>query len=360
MINNTGFIKSDSRYFVSKTTGEFIYQLKKELNTSITLLQFELNGDIRNGINDFAIDDGIHIKTLPYYHGGKKIFSYLIASKRLLYEIKNTNDFIYIFYPGNLSFIIAVYSLIFKKRYGLYVRGNYTKCISESIFKNAEFINTVGSAFQDQIKRINKRCTIIKPMVLFDFTKKFNSLTLARKKEILFIGRIERKKGVWEIVNAAKMMRRVIPGYLFRLVGAGTDFEEISKFVNDNGLDNVIMHGPVFDKDELARCYLETKIFLFPSYEEGFPRVLYEAMYFNVPILTTLVGNIPAIMKHEYNCLEIKKRSVRSIIRQLKTLIDDNELSKKLTENGANTLSLIFEKHKLSHSELLKNQLSGK
>jgi glycosyltransferase involved in cell wall biosynthesis len=358
LINNAGFVKSDCGYFISKSTGEFIYQLKKELNASITLIQFEERGEIRNGINDFIIGSEIFIKTLPYYRGGKKVISYIVALKRLFYEIKSTNDFIYIFYPGNLSFIIAVYSMLFKKDYGLYVRGKYNRFISESIFRNARFINTVGSVFYDHIKKFNVKCTIVKPMVQFNFDNRLKNISPVRKNEILYVGRIEKKKGVWEIVKAAKKIRKVIPWFSFRLVGAGAEFEEISKFIKDNELDNVVMHGPVFDKDEMRRCYLSSRVFLFPSYEEGFPRVLYEAMYFNLPVITTFVGNIPGIMKHGYNCLRIKERSEISIIKQLNMLLGDDNLSEKLAKNGVETVSKIFDNQKNSHSELLKTQLS--
>ncbi|MDX1760554.1 MAG: glycosyltransferase [Christiangramia sp.] len=357
IINNSGFVQDNDSVYITKTTGVFLEDLREKTPSKLSLLQLIEDGNVKNGINDFKLNGNFKIITVPYLKGYKKLFSYLNALIAIFKTISRNKNFTYIFYPGHVPLMVAYSCILFKKPFGLYVRGEYNSKISKPVFQRAKFINTVGTIFQNDISVINEKCFLIKPMVQFDFSKNNNIRNLQRKNEILFVGRIEKNKGVWEIVEAAKRLKKFLPNYIFRLIGGGPAFEEIKEFIDQNDLTNVILQGPVYDPETLSDFYLQSKIFLFPSYNEGFPRVLYEAMHFKIPIITTFVGNIPGLMKNEYNCLKIDVRSVDSIVQQLKKLVPDSELSEKLTRNGEDSLSLIFNDTNIAHSELLSGQV---
>lgn len=358
IINNSGFIRTQNNYFITKTTGQFIFELNKTSSFEISLLQHSKEGNINEGINDFLVGDNIQIDTIQYFNGIKKILTYLNTIKCVFKVIKKNQGFTYIFYPGHVSLIVAYICILLKKPYGLYVRGEYNDLLSKTIFSSAKFINTVGTIFQEKIKNINKNCYLIKPMVQYDFSTMNDDKIVEKHKEVLFVGRIEKKKGVWEIVKAAEKIINVLPEYKFRLVGAGQDSKDIEKYIKNNNITNIILNGPVFNKEDLKQFYLNSDIFLFPSYDEGFPRVLYEAMYFNLPIITSFVGNIPGIMKHEHNCLRIEVQSVKSIIENILKLLSNKTLSAQLVENGRKTLSMVFNEKILDHAKLLITQLN--
>jgi len=358
IINNAGFLKANNKYYITKTTGQFIADYKNLSNNKIFLLQFAENGIIKKGINDYLVDEDIQIETVPFFNGIKKIWSYLLAFQKVIKTIQKTKSFVYIFYPGHFSLIVAFTCIWFKKPFSLYVRGEYNSRLSKPIFRQARFINTVGIVFQRDIKKINNNCHLIRPMVQFNFFEKPDAENVEKLDEILFVGRIEKRKGVWEIIKAAGKIKENYPGFKIRLIGAGPDFEEIKKYTKNNNITNVILQGAVFNSDVLKLYYMQSKIFIFPSYDEGFPRVLYEAMYFRTPVITTFVGNIPGIMQNNYNCLKIESRSVDSIVEQVGKLIKDTSLAKQLAENGEKTLSVIFNDKILKHSALLMKQLN--
>jgi len=358
-INNSGFIKSEGNYYITRTTGHFLVEIKNKLDKNITLFQFVEKGNIENGINDFKLDEYFSIKSIPFYKNSKKVLAYIIALWKTFIIVKKNHDFVYIFYPGHLPLLVSYICILLHKPYGIYVRGEYNKILSKPIFKHAQFINTIGSIFLDEIKKYNKQTNIIRPMVQYNFNLELNGKDVKKKNEILFVGRIEKRKGVWEIVEAAKKLKKELPDFSIRLVGAGKDTESISNYIKTEKLDNVVLHGPEFDSEKLSQLYLQSKIFLFPSHDEGFPRVLYEAMYFETPIITTFVGNIPSIMKDNFNCLKISVGASNSIVKQIKSLCLNSVLANELTKNGKKTLSLIFNDKIIDHSELLANQIIG-
>ena len=128
-------------------------------------------------------------------------------------------------------------------------------------------------------------------------------------KSILFIGRIEKDKGIFELIEAFK--RLIDLGYSkiqLNIIGSGKDTQKIISLINDYDLNGLVtLHGNVSDSSKLKAFYMNSDFFILPTYHEGFPRVLYEAMIFRVTIITTFVGSINDLMIDEYNCFKMVK-----------------------------------------------------
>ncbi|WP_439474441.1 glycosyltransferase [Algoriphagus formosus] len=360
VINNSGFVCSEKMFYITKTTGEFLFKLSAEIQIPIFLYQLAQEGLVSKGINDFHVNNRFKFNSTKFYNGPLKIFSYFKATLDLISLVRSKKyKFFYIFYPGNLPFLAILVCIVFNKKYGLYVRGEYNSLYAKYFFKKAKFINTVGVIFQKNILSINTNCNLIRPMVQFDFkNEKISSVSFSKKNEILFVGRIEKRKGIFEIINAAKKINEIFPDYQIRLIGSGNDIEEVKKIIEFEGISNVILNGPIFNSKELMKFYKEAKLFLFPSHDEGFPRVLYEAMLFKLPIITTFVGNIPGLMENNINCLRIDTKSADSIVNAVDFILSNPDLQNELIENGYQTLSLVFNDEIKDHSILLKEQLS--
>jgi glycosyltransferase involved in cell wall biosynthesis len=87
-----------------------------------------------------------------------------------------------------------------------------------------------------------------------------------------------------------------------------------------------------------------------PSQSEGFPRVLYEAMAFGLPIVTTFVGSIPTIMQDKANCLRIEVGSAASIAGQLHTLLTNPNLHSTIAWAGYYRISELLKTWHRSHA----------
>ena len=152
----------------------------------------------------------------------------------------------------------------------------------------------------------------------------------------IFVGRVERNKGVFELLEAlAELKRRGIP-FKFTFLGAyGEDFEAAVKAKELS--DRVVLAGLAPSPKALNKFYDEADFFCLPTYTEGFPRVLYEAMAHGLPCLTTLVGGIPSRMRAGENCLALEPRSADSIVKAVTALTEDRELLKRLSAASLDT-----------------------
>lgn len=354
VINNAGFVKDKEKVFITKTTGVFLDEVRARYRYDILLFQFLENSRVASGINNFGIDQNeFNLITVPYYNGLKKYWSYLLLIPKLFKLFLGNNAFVYIFYPGNVSYISALTCFLLNIPYGLYVRGEYRINQSSFLFKRAKFINTVGKVFKTELDQLNPNCNLIRPMVQFDFSTPIDKNRIQRINEILYVGRVETRKGIWDILKASEVLKSRLPEYKIRIVGSGLEFDEVKNHIEDSSLNNVILHGPEFDISRLAELYLQSKVFLFPSHDEGFPRVLYEAMYFKVPIITTFVGNIPGIMINGINCLKIDVKSSQSIVENIMLMTKDNFDCNELILNASATLQEVFSDDIKSHTDLL-------
>lgn len=99
-------------------------------------------------------------------------------------------------------------------------------------------------------------------------------------KIISFVGHIQRTKGLFEIINAAKKL----PEIMFKLAGPVSN-----EMKNIEIPLNVTFVGSI-TKQEVKKLLSESDIFLFPSYTEGFANAMLEAMASGLPIIATPVG----------------------------------------------------------------------
>lgn len=117
--------------------------------------------------------------------------------------------------------------------------------------------------------------------------------TLASPLRFVFVGRVEETKGVRVALETiALLIGEGIPAH-FDIIGDGperTRFEETAKDLNVS--ENVVFHGWKM-RQEVNDFYRTAHFILFPSYSEGWPKVLSEAMAYGVVPLASDVSSIP-------------------------------------------------------------------
>lgn len=118
----------------------------------------------------------------------------------------------------------------------------------------------------------------------------------AGKKYILYVGRISEPKGIRHIINCMPDLLKENKDVILLIVGTGPEEKELKKLTDDMDLsDKVSFEGFVFH-DKLGDYYNLADVLVLPSYSEGTPNVIQEAVAFNVPCVSTSVGGIPDLL----------------------------------------------------------------
>lgn len=115
---------------------------------------------------------------------------------------------------------------------------------------------------------------------------------------VLFLGLIGQRKGVYDLIPALDKARRLSPAIRLRIGGNG-ETERVERQITELGLaDHVSLLGWV-SGDDKQRELAQADIFVLPSYNEGLPMSVLEAMAWGLPVITTRVGGIPELVDHE-------------------------------------------------------------
>lgn len=162
-----------------------------------------------------------------------------------------------------------------------------------------------------------------------------------RKNIILFLGHIEAGKGVYDIPQIVKRVIEDIPDVKFVLCGNGK-VDEFKRIVVENNLDNYIeLTGWINNqqKDELLNS---SKICFLPSYSEALPMAILEGMAYGLPVVSTNVGGIPAVVSEGINGYLYEPGSITDFANAIIKLLNNPNLCKKMYENNIRKISNEF------------------
>jgi glycosyltransferase involved in cell wall biosynthesis len=346
-------ITGNSKFYINNHTGYFLRNLNKQY--SVTFTQGSSTYDKNNNLQNFELKKNkIEYRVLPKTKE-KGFFS-------AVYKLLKTNDFIYLFYPGTVSKVFGLFAILINKPFGLYIRGqNYKQnFLDRLILKNTKFILTVSPLFADDLNKYCSKIAVIKPMIDIerDDLKRDRIFFNRNKKNLLFVGRVEVRKGIYELLEIAQELKKNQLDFNLHIVGGGDLFHSLKSKILTMGISsNIVMHGLVSDKSKLKKLYDTADVFVFTSYDEGFPRVLYEAMASALPIFTTFVGGISGRMNHLGNCIEIPVKDGITSAQIISKYIIDYSTLEFIGRNGQKTIEHIIDGSLLNHEELLIKEL---
>lgn len=356
LVNNV-FYKKNNGLYTFRAIGEFASQLI-ELGNEVEMLQTVLEKN--EEFHDFNLNNS-KIKITAIKRLKSKIFTYFLVYLVGIWKVFRS-DFIYIYYPTNYHFL-AFFALIFKKKYGLNVRGEkgIESRISKFLYKNAEVVFTVSHSFTEIVNNSKGKGITQRPGISFNYDDIVKTTIKKNKSHynILYLGRLDIEKGLIELLNAVKILiEKEIDNFKLTIVGDGYHQDQINNLSFELGIDEYInFAGPITNIEKLKQEYKKSDIFILPTYHEGFPRTLYEAMIFGVPIITTFVGGIPSLMKDGVNCIRIEPKSVDSIVDKLQFVINNYEICNEILPNAEILIRNVIRKERPTHAEELNSIL---
>ena len=152
---------------------------------------------------------------------------------------------------------------------------------------------------------------------------------------VLFVSRLERRKGVDTLLDAALRLLPELPQLEIVVVGKDTPNTEMAEtyrqaFARSHGRDSSIAARVRFigeaSEPELYQWYADCDVFCVPSRYESFGLIFVEAMMFGKPIVATHVGGIPEVVQHGHNGLLVAPEDPEALANALRRLIVDDGL----------------------------------
>lgn len=151
-------------------------------------------------------------------------------------------------------------------------------------------------AKQLNLERYGDKISII-PEHLVDFHLYAPADSVHTKSKVIgFVGRLSEEKGVLNLVRAIPLILEKMKDASFMIIGEGSLSETIRRFLKENHLEEIVALPGWIPHDELPRHMQKMGLIILPSYTEGLPNVVLEAMACGIPVLATAVGAIPELI----------------------------------------------------------------
>jgi len=152
---------------------------------------------------------------------------------------------------------------------------------------------------------------------------------VAARKQILYLGRMEREKGIFEILDVA----RRLPREEFVFVGGFADCAAEAEFARRLGeTPNARWLGPIYG-DEKYRVVAQSRYLLFPTWRDEFPMTLIESTILGCIPLVSRVGSVDEIVRDGFNGVFIQPGDVAGMVARIVELQARSDLQ-KLADNG--------------------------
>jgi glycosyltransferase involved in cell wall biosynthesis len=161
------------------------------------------------------------------------------------------------------------------------------------------------------------------------------------KIKILFLGIVGKRKGIYDIINSINYIAEKNPNFEF-IIGGNGEVEVARKKVKENKVDKFIKFLGWVNLEQKNELLRDADVYVLPSYNEGLPMSLLEAMSWGLPVISTDVGGIPELIRNGEDGFIIKPGDVDALSKKLLALIDSEDLRVQMGVNGRSRIKNNF------------------
>jgi len=155
--------------------------------------------------------------------------------------------------------------------------------------------------------------------------------------KVLYLGYLGKNKGTFDLIDAAKKaISEKIP-IVFNLFGDDMEIGDtslIKKNIDQAGLDHVVTVHPFADGEKKLDAFRNADVFAYPSYSEGMPMAVIEAMACGLPIIATKVGGLPDLVKDGSNGILVEVQNPDQLANAFRLLSSNSDLRTTMRRNS--------------------------
>jgi colanic acid/amylovoran biosynthesis glycosyltransferase len=215
--------------------------------------------------------------------------------------------------------------------------SSFVICISD--FTRSQLMMLCDSADWEKLHVVH--CGI----PLEHFTRRAQ-LTAGREQEqeqmLLYVGRLVPEKGQAVLLEALSLVRRRGVRVGATIVGEGPERGGLEALADRLGVRAHTHFTGALGQEEILALYERATAFCLPSFAEGVPCVLMEAMAMEVPVVSTFVAGIPELIENERTGLLVAPGRADLLADAIERLIADSELRRRLGMQGAEKVAAEF------------------
>ena len=311
-----------------------------------------------------------HVSTVVDYGKTKKLWTFFKALFAFLYWMvfRKEIKIIHVHGASNASFwrktIFIRIAKVFKKNTVFHCHGgkfnkftsNHYKAVSKTLSK-CDCIIALSESwkrwFEEEFHHPN--VVVIKNVIQMPEIKKKS--VDDRIFRLLFLGRLGVNKGIYDLLDVIISNKNEYNGRVQLLLGGDGDIEEVNQIITNEKLEDIVKYEGWVSGEKKVELLNMADAYILPSYNEGLPISVLEAMSYELPIISTRVGGIPEIVENGVNGYIMEPGDKEAIKNAIDRLMNDGYLRKRMGQKSSIKVKAHLPKHVEKQLKELYDQL---
>jgi len=213
--------------------------------------------------------------------------------------------------------------------------STYFSTLFRLVYGRADAFIVLGNDFKKRLRLLGYERTVfvqgapIEDALLDDCQKQGCASRQGNKFNILFLARVEKEKGIYEALETYRLLKEKHPFVSLTVAGDGSQLSGAVQFASDRQLVDVSFTGHV-EGTAKYEVFRAADAYLFPSYAEGLPISVLEAMAYGLPIVTRAVGGLRDFFQDGVMGFLTESREPEVLASLLSRLIRDPSLGSNI------------------------------
>ena len=212
-----------------------------------------------------------------------------------------------------------------------------TEFIVKFVFKRVDILRGVNEQNSNYFKKYNSNLKIYNFPAWID-SSIFSSENLEKRKDLLFVGNVIKRKGVYFIIDSLSTFLLENRNIQLRIIGKKEDlnyYSKINEIVNKRNLQKSVIFLDEIEQEEIAKYMNSSKILLMASSSEGLPRVLIEAGFCGLPSIASNIDGIHDPFSLRGGTLVYELNSQKEFIDNVNFLYNNEVLWMELSQQSS-------------------------
>ncbi|MDI6644109.1 MAG: glycosyltransferase family 4 protein [Methanobacteriaceae archaeon] len=337
-----------------------LFRIIKSISNEVYIITGGLGADLKDECHE-----NCHIYTIEHQHKRSTFsrvlnfirtqFKYLIQLNKIIKDLDQV-----IFHIGGQGLILPILlARIHGKKVVIVFAGSpasTARAKKDSLTGSISLLSQMACRFSSQIivnsmgqiKEFNLEKYSHKIETAFEHIIDFNRFHIERKfdkreENVGYVGRLSQEKGILNYLEAVHILTQKGMKINFTICGEGDLEEEVKEYIKKWNLQDKVEFKGWIPYQDLPDHLNNLKLIVIPSYTEGLPNLMLEAMTCGTPVLANPVGSIPEIISNGKNGFLLDDNSPENIAHHIIRSLDStdlNSISDKAHEYIVNNFSL--------------------
>lgn len=162
------------------------------------------------------------------------------------------------------------------------------------------------------------------------------------KLHLMFMGEISKRKGGFDLLKSIVENKEYFKDKLKLRMGGNEVDGDIKAYIRENGLEDFVTYEGWIAGQKKIDCLNWEDVYILPSYNEGLPIAILEAMAYSHPVISTPVGGIPEVIKDGVNGKLVNSGNIQGIANAIKYYIENKDRIALEGKNAFDAVKVFF------------------